>query len=623
MLKVFRVFLNTYKGVLIKFFIIIFLFIFSILLNADEVKFTKFIDAQLELTYQMSENNITQERLKDLIEKQELSYRLALDELMINKSRYIKNIKLFNSEIFSLKKIISVNKRAGNTYAVLRDEVKVKSYMLVRSQNIMIKNILISLDLPTKKEFGEALNKYITQNQVNAQEIYKVDYTDKLDIQGNSKTLEMAKKNIKEFYALKDINVDLVNNIYKYESRMYRLNKYSKYHLIDIVIFINSLESVQSINSVIEPYGLTAIKILFIVLLFVVIYAFRKFIYVALESYILKLGMLDKYSHKIVEKLRKSIEAVIIVININMAIYVYNDFSNGEYISRIFNMIYGFFFILMIYKIINTVATIKLREIDSENKKVKNELINVGIKVVNFTIIMIGVLTVLYFAGVNLTAVLSGLGIGGFAVAFAAKDTISNFFGTLSILFSDVFSQGDWVVVDGKEGVVVEIGLRVTTLRTFDNALIAIPNGTFASKAVKNWDRRSLGRRIKMKLGIKYDSKLQDIKNAVNDIRDMLDKHPDIATVNTKYEHRLSRSAKLVSKDDLEGVKKNLMVYLDEFGDSSMNILVYSFTKSVDWDKWLETKEDVMYKIMEIFEKNNLEFAFPSLSIYNESKKES
>ena len=75
----------------------------------------------------------------------------------------------------------------------------------------------------------------------------------------------------------------------------------------------------------------------------------------------------------------------------------------------------------------------------------------------------------------------------------------------------------------------------------------------------------------------------------------------------------------MVSRDDLEGVKKNLLVYLDEFGDSSMNILVYCFTKSIKWDEWLETKEEVMHNIMEIFEKNNLEFAFPSISIYNES----
>jgi len=566
----------------------------------------------------MDDNNITQEAIKEIVSEQELNYEMALNELMSNKNSYIKNLNLFTSEIFSLKKIISINKRAGNTYAVLRDEVKVKSYRLIRSQNILIKNILIALDLPIKEEFDEALNNYITQNQLEVQKISSVNYLDKLSIDATSKTLAQAKKNIREFYALIEINVDMINNIYKLEKRMYRLNKYTKYHLIDTVVFINSLAVVQIINPILELYGLNVIKILFITFLFILIYTFRKFVYVALESYLLKIDLLKKYSHQILEKLRKSIEIIIIIININMAIYVYNDFSNVEVISRVFNMIYGFFFVLIIYKVVNTVASIKLSEIGTGQKQVKNELINVGIKIVNFIILVMGLLIILYFAGVNLTAVLSGLGIGGFAVAFAAKDTISNFFGTLSILFSDVFSQGDWIVVDGKEGVVVEIGLRVTTIRTFDNALIAIPNGTFASKDVQNWDRRILGRRIKMKLGVKYNSKSQDIKNAIAEIREMLDKHPSIATVNTKYEHRQSRGTRLVSKDDLQGVKKTLLVYLDEFGDSSMNILVYCFTKSVKWDEWLETKEDVMHKIMEIFEKNSLEFAFPSMSIYNE-----
>ena len=567
----------------------------------------------------MGENNITQEAIENIVHEQGLAYDMALDELMSNKNSYIKNLNLFNTEIFSLKKIISINKRAGNTYAVLRDEVKVKAYKLVSAQNLLIKNILVALDLPNIKDFQEALHNLTTTHQLTVQKLYSVDYKEKLAIAETSKTLDQAKKNIEEFYALKDINVDMINNIYKLENRMYRLNKYTKYGLIDVVIYINSLHVVKSINPVLELYGLTVMKIVFITLLFILIYAFRKFVYVALESYLLKIESLKKYSHQIIEKLSKTIETIIIIININMTIYVYNDFSNVESVSMVFNMIYGFFFVFIIYKVVNTVASIKLSEIEGETKKIKNELINVGIKMLNFIIIIIGLLIILYFAGVDLTAVLSGLGIGGFAVAFAAKDTISNFFGTLSILVSDVFSQGDWIVVDGNEGVVVEIGLRVTTIRTFDNALIAIPNGTFASKDVKNWNKRILGRRIKMNLGIKYSSKSEDIKNAVKEIREMIDKHQGIATVNTQYELRQSKGTRLVSKDDLQGVKKTLLVYLDEFGDSSMNILVYCFTKTVNWEDWLATKEDIMHKIMEIFEKNSLEFAFPSMSIYNES----
>ena len=369
-----------------------------------------------------------------------------------------------------------------------------------------------------------------------------------------------------------------------------------------------------------RPYGLSIIKIIIILFLLSLIYFFRKIVYVALESYVLKIDLLSKYSKEILEKLRKPIEVLVLIINLNMTIYVYHDFSSIDTVSQIFNMIYGFMFTLMVYIVINTVATIKLCEIPSAKKQVKNELINVGIKIVNFIIIIIGLLIILHFAGVNLTAVLSGLGIGGFAVAFAARDTISNFFGTLSILFSDVFSQGDWIVVGKDEGVVVEIGLRVTTIRTFDNAMIAIPNGTFANTDVKNWDKRILGRRIKMNLGIKYDSHRDDIKQAILEIREMLEDHPGIATKDTQYIHRSWNSAKLVSKDDHEGVKRTLLVYLDEFGASSINILVYCYSKSVVWKEWLEVKEDIMHKIMEIFERNNLEFAFPSLSLYHEKE---
>ena len=234
--------------------------------------------------------------------------------------------------------------------------------------------------------------------------------------------------------------------------------------------------------------------------------------------------------------------------------------------------------------------------------------------------IIIGLLFILHFAGANLTAVLSGLGIGGFAVALAAKDSLANFFGTLSILFSNVFSQGDWIEIDGKEGVVIEIGLRVTTLRTFDNALVAIPNAILANKYVKNWDKRTLGRRIKMTLGVKYDSSSDDIKRAVDEIRDMLDKHPDIATQNTAFKYETKKRSKLISKDDALGVKKTLLVHLDSFSDSSINIMVYCFSKTTKWNEWLEVKEDVMHKMMEILEKNNLEFAFPSISIYNENQ---
>ena len=605
----------------IKFFIFLAIICNATLLNA-EVKYSEFMDKQIILVKSMHDVNITKKEIETLVDKQEKMYENSLYKLMSNKDDYLKNTNQFDREIISLKKVISINKRAGNNYAVLRDEIALKSYALLKEQNGLIRNILFSLDELTVEKFKSKLNEYITNNQISMQKYYEEDFGDVLKQESSSKILIDVKKNINEFYILKEINADLVSYLYTFENKMFRLNKYSKYNLIPLAIVINSMPAIQSINDFLETYGLTVLKIFVIFFLIVVIFALRKLLNRLLAIYIVHIDIFKKYSQEILGSVSKSVDMLIIFININMVIYVYNDFSSFEPVAKFFNIIYGFFFTFIIYKIINTIASIKLTEINAGPVSIKNDLVNVSIKIVNFIIVIIGLLIMMFFAGVNLTAVLSGLGIGGFAVAFAAKDTISNFFGTLSILFSDVFAQGDWIEIDGHEGVVVEIGLRVTTIRTFDNALIAIPNGTFASKEVKNWNKRILGRRIKMSIGIKYDSKTQDIKNAINEIRSMLETHSDIATKNTKYEYtRRSSSIQLVSKDDLQGVKNTLLVYLDEFSDSSINILVYCFTKSVRWEDWLISKEDVMHKIMEILEKNSLEFAFPSLSIYKEPNK--
>jgi MscS family membrane protein len=601
-----------------KFILIFFSLLLSLSLHADS-KYSIFLNQQIDIVTKMNGNNVTQEQIQDLLKEQNQMYEGALNLIMSEKKKYIENTNLFESEIFALNKIISINKRARNNYAVLRDQVQIKSYLVARAQAILVRDVLIALDEPTLEEFDRKLNDYVVLNRQKIEELYTHSYDDVLEMDSDSKTLREAKAAIEEFDILKDVSSDIISYLYKYENKMYRLNKYYKFHLISFAIFINSSDFGIVANSILEEYNLSIVKLIFIAVLILVISFLRKIVYVTLEKYVLSIDYLKKYSENILVVIRKPIEFVIIIININMIVYVYNDFSNSDVISRLFNILYGVFFTYVIYRIINTMASITLCSVSSDKVKMKNDLINVGLKVLNFIVLLVGLLVILYYAGVDLTTVLSGLGIGGFAVAFAAKDTISNFFGTISILVSDVFSQGDWIEINNHEGVIVEIGLRVTTIRTFDNALIAIPNGTFAGADVKNWSKRTLGRRIKMNVGVKYDSKPKDIQKALHEIKEMLEHHPGIATKDTIHEHRNEKMAKLVSKDDLEGVKKTLLVNLDEFAGSSINIMIYCFSKSVDWADWLDTKEDVMFQIMGILEKNSLEFAFPSLSIYKEN----
>ena len=171
--------------------------------------------------------------------------------------------------------------------------------------------------------------------------------------------------------------------------------------------------------------------------------------------------------------------------------------------------------------------------------------------------------------------------------------------------------MGDWVQIGDVEGTVAEIGLRSTTIRTFDNALITIPNSQVSVASVKNWNRRAVGRRIKMYIGVTYESNMDDIRQALEDIRTMLQEHPGIA--NPKQKNVVKRRHfRLSSQEDLQGIKTTQLVFLDRFNDFSIDILIYCFSRSVKWEEWLAVKEDVLFKLDEIIKKNNLEFAYPT-----------
>ena len=586
-------------------------------LNAE---YQPWIEKQLALTYKMDENNITQEQIKNIADEEDAFYDDVLEVILLNKSNFLNNPKKFDKEILNLEKIIRINKRVGNKYAVLRDEVQIKSYRVIHDQNKMVRKIFEALDYYTIDDFEVKMNDLFAENQLAVHALADVDYKPYLLINKQDKRLKEAQKNIKDFYALLEINRNILKYLSVSENKVYRLNKYAKYNVLSTVLYLNKMPLVKRINPWLESLGLDVAKLSWIVFISLIIYFIRKVLYGVIEKLFLRTKYMKKYTEEILDDVRTPIAYLLLVVNLELALYIYYDFSTFALMSKIFNIIYALFFTFIIYRILNSIARIKIEHIGNSDKKIKDEMINVTIKIINFLIIIFGLLLVLYIAGVDLTAVLSGLGIGGFAVALAARESLANFFGTLSILMSDVFSQGDWIVADGKEGTVVEIGLRVTTLRTFDNAMISIPNGVLANGDVKNWNRRVIGRRIKMKLGVKYNSKAENINNAVIAIREMLKEHKGIATVNTSYSARLNKNAKLVSKEDTLGVKRTLLVYLDEFSDSSINILVYCFTKTTDWNEWLAVKEDVMYKVMQILEENTLEFAFPSLTIYQEEE---
>ncbi|WP_319379736.1 mechanosensitive ion channel family protein [Thiomicrorhabdus sp.] len=208
------------------------------------------------------------------------------------------------------------------------------------------------------------------------------------------------------------------------------------------------------------------------------------------------------------------------------------------------------------------------------------------------------ILTGLFFLnafGVSLTGLLAFGGVGGIAVGFAAKDLLGNVFGGLMLYLDKPFTVGDWIRSPDKniEGTVEEIGWRMTTVRTFDKRPLYIPNGIFANISIENPSRMT-NRRIKETMGIRY-SDVGKMAGIIKDVRQMLIDHPDI--------------------DD----KQTLIVNFNQFGPSSLDFFIYTFTKTTEWILFHEIKQDVLLKVSAIVESHGAEMAFPTRSLHLES----
>jgi len=222
------------------------------------------------------------------------------------------------------------------------------------------------------------------------------------------------------------------------------------------------------------------------------------------------------------------------------------------------------------------------------------------VKIFKLTVFVITVLFVLNSFGVNLTGLLAFGGMGGIAVGFAAKDFVSNLIGGLIVYMDKPFKIGDWIRSPDKEieGTVEKIGWRVTVVRTFDKRPLYIPNGTFLNISIENPSRMS-NRRIKEMIGVRYDD-MEQVSNITKAIKQMLKTHKEIDQ------------------------RQTIIVNLYAFGASTVDIMVYTFTKTTNWVRYHEIKESVLLEIAKIIASYDAEMAFPTRTLHltNEMKTE-
>ncbi len=232
------------------------------------------------------------------------------------------------------------------------------------------------------------------------------------------------------------------------------------------------------------------------------------------------------------------------------------------------------------------------REI-KEKFKIDDILISFFSKVVRFIVLALAIVIIAQEWGYEVNGFIAGLGLGGLAFALAAQDVLSNVFGGIVIIMEKPFSIGDWIVTPSVEGIVEDINFRSTRVRAFDHSLITVPNSTLAKEPITNYTRMGK-RRIRFHLGVTYNTPRHKLEQCVVRLKEMLDNHPDVHP-------------------------ERILVYFEQFNDSSLDIFLYFFTNTTVWEEFLAVRQDINFKIMEILEELEVSVAFPSRSIYFEN----
>ncbi len=242
------------------------------------------------------------------------------------------------------------------------------------------------------------------------------------------------------------------------------------------------------------------------------------------------------------------------------------------------------------FALIDVLARVAARAATRTETPLDDQLVPLLRKTLKVFLAVVVAIVVIDKLGYSIASLVASLGIGGLALALAARDTVANFFGSVVIFTDQPFHVGDWVEFGGVEGVVEEVGMRTTRIRRFDKSLATVPNQTFTNSTIVNHSKRPL-RRLRVTVGLSYETTPDQMRTFLESVRALLAGHPALGP-------------------------DGQAVYLNEYADSSLNILVQCWTQSTAWTDFMATQEDLFLSIMQLVEEQGLEIAFPTRTLY-------
>ncbi len=252
--------------------------------------------------------------------------------------------------------------------------------------------------------------------------------------------------------------------------------------------------------------------------------------------------------------------------------------------------------VLVLYRLADVIAARLGSVAEATESRLDDQLVPLIRKSMKILVTVGGVLFILDNLEADIWSLLAGASVAGVAVAFAAKDTIANLFGSVTVFLDRPFQVGDWVVVDGVEGTVEEVGFRSTRVRTFYNSLVSVPNSKLVDGIVDNMGMRRY-RRFKTVVGVRYDTPPERLEAFCHGMR-------EIVLANEFMRH-----------DYFE-------IYLNDWGASSLNVLVYVFFDVPDWDAELRERQNFMLEVIRLAGALDIGFAFPTRTLEVEATPE-
>ena len=284
---------------------------------------------------------------------------------------------------------------------------------------------------------------------------------------------------------------------------------------------------------------------------------------------------------------------LILLLVIQLAPSLLLPINAAKYLMLILKLAIPVIVTLIFYHMVNVFGAYLEKLAERSENTLDDQLIPLVRKALRFMVVIMGLLFVLRTLGFDITALIAGVSIGGLALAFAAQDTIRNFFGSFMIFLDRPFQIGDVINSNGVEGVIEEVGFRSTRVRTFDNSITSVPNGELANQPVNNFGLRQY-RRFKMHIGVTYDTPPDLIELFVEGLREIIANHPD------------------TRKDVYE-------VHLNSMGDSALLILFHAFFNGNDWVKELKGRHEILMSVIRLAERLNVQFAFPTQTLHMEN----